>query len=1073
MKSSKQLLYGFAYAVTSLWQKRKLLLLALFLFSFLLPGFSQTPTPVVVTGSVRDSSGTGMAGVTVTEKGTQNATSTGGDGTFSIPVAGPKSVLVFSSVGFSQKEVTVGNKTSITVALESSNSDLSEVVVVGFGSRKKESLTGAISTVTAKDLERVHGGSTVSTTLAGKLPGVTFRMPDGRPGASANIQIRNMGAPLYVIDGIQQDAGQFNNLAPNDIESITVLKDASAAIYGVRAANGVVVVTTKRGVTGRNNVNIDAYAGWQSWFRFPKVLTSSYDYMYYRAESEVNRFGSTGITKSELDKYQQGEASGAAYRSFNWRDYILGSPAPQNSINVNINGGSEKVNYYVSATNLFQASMLGDEYKFNRSNIQSNVTAKLATGLRVGMDINGRVETRKNPGVPGGDDYFLARLGVLRNTPRERPYANDNPAYLNDMGEHLESNYAFLNEAISGALKSEWRVLQTNFNAEWQIPGVTGLTLKGVYSYYIADLQSNNQEYTYKAYTYIPASGNTPEEYRATGGSTNPWRDREQIKQINRTLQGQVNYNNTFGEHAVGATFAAERLDNHRRRNWLHASPVSNNLPLIYFPTMDQYQDSDEKQARIGYIGRVTYSYSNKYFLEASARRDASYLFAPDKRVGYFPGVSAGWRITSEPFMQDLLEGDVLTDVKIRASYGELGDDNPNNNPIVAPYAYLEGYNYNQGTAIIDGNALIVSRDKGIPITNISWLKSKITDIGVDFSLFRGKLTGSYDYFYRKRTGLLGSKNDVIVPLEIGYTLPPENINSDAQYGQEFSLAYNGNVGEVAFNVGGNISYTRSKFLESYNPIFFNSWDQYRNSAEGRFARIEWGYIVDGQFGSIDEINSHPVDNDGQGNRTLLPGDLKYQDVNGDNRIDAYDQRPIGFGYGQQPNVNFGFTIGVRYKNFDFNADFSGASGYTWFQNWETRWAFQNNGNLNTIFKDRWHTTDPLDKTSAWVPGRYPANRYNVQFGHSNYEMRGQRNNSYWMHNVSQVRARTVQLGYSIPTDVLQKVRIQRARVYFNAYNLFSIDNLQEFDVDPEVVDDNGIQFPQNRVLNIGINLTF
>ncbi len=256
----------------------------------------------------------------------------------------------------------------------------------------------------------------------------------------------------------------------------------------------------------------------------------------------------------------------------------------------------------------------------------------------------------------------------------------------------------------------------------------------------------NNQEYTYKAYTYIPASGSTPEEYRATGGSTNPWREREQIKQINTTGQLQVNYNNTFGEHTIGATLVAERLQNHRRRNWLHASPVSNNLPLIYFPTMDQYQDSDEKQSRIGYIGRITYSFSNRYFLEASARRDASYLFAPGKRVGYFPGVSAGWRITDEPFMKKLLSrSNVLTDLKLRASYGELGDDNPNNNPIVAPYAYLEGYNYNQGTAIIDGTPIIVSRDKGIPITNISWLKSKITDIGLDFSLFRGKLTGTID----------------------------------------------------------------------------------------------------------------------------------------------------------------------------------------------------------------------------------------------------------------------------------------------------------------------------------------
>lgn len=642
--TTKHYPFGIAVSAFGLRQNQRIFFLVFLLFAFWAPGFSQDDTKIAVSGVVKDSIGAPLAQVSVLERGTKNAVITGNDGAFAITVANANSVLVISSVGYSSQEIRVGNQKSISISLLQAPTGLQEVVVIGYGSQKKGSLTGAIATVTSKDLDRVHGGATVSSGLAGKLPGVTFRMPDGRPGASATIQIRNMGRPLYVIDGIQQDEGQFNNLAPNDVASITVLKDASAAIYGVRAANGVVVVTTKRGAAGRNNINVDAYAGYQYWFRFPKVLSNSYDYMFYRAESEVNRnifntnaAARTNITQAELDLYKQGEGAGLAYRSFNWRDYILDKPAPQNSVNVNISGGTDKVNYYVSGTNLSQKSNLGREYRFNRSNIQSNVNAKLATGLRVGMDVNGRVETRQNPGVPGGDDYFLSRLAILRNTPRERPYANDNPEYLNDLGEHLESNYAFLSEKISGKLKNEWRVLQTNFNAEWQIPWVQGLTVKGIYSYYVADLQHNNQEYTYRAYTYKPASGSTPEEYAATGGSTNPWRDREQIKIINKNVQGQVSYNNTFGEHTVGAVVVAERLDNHRRRNWLHASPISNNLPLIYFPTMDQYVDEDARETRIGYIGRITYSFSNRYFFEASARRDASYLFAPGKRVGYFP----------------------------------------------------------------------------------------------------------------------------------------------------------------------------------------------------------------------------------------------------------------------------------------------------------------------------------------------------------------------------------------------------------------------------------------------------
>ncbi|HMI63128.1 MAG TPA: hypothetical protein VK518_19560, partial [Puia sp.] len=338
-----------------------------------------------------------------------------------------------------------------------------------------------------------------------------------------------------------------------------------------------------------------------------------------------------------------------------------------------------------------------------------------------------------------------------------------------------------------------------------------------------------------------------------------------------------------------------------------------------------------------------------------------------------------------------------------------------------------------------------------------------------DFSLLNGRLTGTVDYFYRKRTGLVGPKNDVVVPVELGYTLPPENTNSDAQYGEELSLNYNGRIGTFSFNVGGNISFTRSKFLRSYNPVFNNSLDQYRNSREGRYQNLDWGYTVVGQFKSMAEIQGYKVDIDGQGNRTLLPGDLIYKDFNGDGKIDGNDDRPLGFGYGTQPNVNFGFTIGAAYKGFDFHADFSGAGGYTWYQNWEQRWAFQNNGNMNAIFKDRWHRKDPFDLNSEWIAGKYPANRYNVGNGHSDYS----HNSTFWLHNVRYIRARTIELGYTIPGHLLTKVKIQRARLYLNAYNLFTIDNLRQYGVDPETVDDNGLQFPQNRVVNGGVNLTF
>jgi TonB-linked SusC/RagA family outer membrane protein len=1012
-----------------------------------------------ITGTVKEESGTPLPGVSIILKGTQTGASSDTDGKFSLTVPNGEATLVLSFVGFLSREIVVSSSQSIVdVALKVDDKALEEVVVVGYGTQKKESLTGAIATVTSKDLERVHGGSTVSSGLAGKIPGVTFRMPDGRPGASANIQIRNMGNPLYVIDGIQQDAAQFNNIAPNDVESITVLKDASAAIYGVRAANGVVVVTTKRGKNGtKNTVNLDAYTGWQNWSRFPNVVNDSYQWMAGRAEAEMNQFGRTNITQAELDKYKAGTEYG--YQSFNWKDYIVKGNSPLYSLNLNMTGGSDKISYYISATRLSQNSVLGREFTFERSNIQSNVDAKITDNLKVGVQINGRIEVRDNPGIPGGDDYWLPRFAILRNRPFERPYANDNPDYLNDI-KHNETNWAYNNKKLGGYQTDIWRVLQSNMNAEYKIPGVKGLVAKGMYSYYIADQVMNGHEYTYKAYTYNPQD----ETYNVTGGSTNPWRERRTRKIIRNVYQGQLNYNNTFGKNTFGATFVAERQEERDQEQWVHSVPSTNVLPLVYFANMDTYNDKDNQLARIGYIGRINYDYAGKYYIEASARRDASWKFAPDRRVGYFPSASAGWRVTEEQFVKNLIgERSILDDLKIRASYGVLGDDDIG----IGPYDYLPGYNYNQGNAILSGNAVVTSRDKGQIVNNISWFKSKIFDVGADFSLLGTKLVGTVDYFHRLRTGLRGRKYDLLVPSELGYTLPEENVNSDSQRGWEGSLTYNSKAGDVSYSVGGNVSFARSKFEQSYRPIFNNSLDQYRNSSEGRYNNIFWGYETIGQFQSQQQINEYAVNIDGQGNRTLLPGDLIYKDINGDNMINGEDMRPIGYTESGQPNINFGLNFAVSWKGFSFNADFSGGGMYSWNQNWEQRWAYQNDGALNSIFLDRWHRKDIFDLNSEWVPGKYPALRYN-DGGHSNYN----KNSTFWLHNVKYIRARTIEFGYSLPKSVLEKIKMQRARVYINGYNLFSIDNLKEFGVDPEIADGNGLQYPQNKFVNVGVSLS-
>ena len=1042
---------------------RNSILLLLLVFSS--PAFSQSG-PIKVTGTVKDSTGSALPNVTVYEKGTRNGTLSTPEGVFTINVKAG-AVLVITMVGFKTQEIAVGDRTNIQVTLSTSATDLTDVVIVGYGATKRKSLTNAIATISAADIGNVRGGSTTSSTLAGKVPGVSFRMPDGRPGASANIQIRNLGNPLYVIDGVQQDAGQFNNIAANDIESISFLKDAAAAIYGVRAANGVVVVQTKRGRAGaRSSINLDASTGMQNWTRFINPLTNSYDYMSLKAEAEMNKFLpvganpiTTNITPAELEKYKAGTEYG--YQSFNWRDFIVKGNAPLNVYNLNFTGGTENVTYYVSATRTFQNSVLGREYKFTRTNIQSNVSAKVANGLKVGANVNGRIETRENPGVPTGDDYWQARFAIIRNTPLERPYANDNPNYLNDI-KHNETNWGYLNYKHAGRYKEDWRVMQINLDGEWDIPGVKGLKLTGLYSYYLADQLLNNHEYTYDTYTYNPVD----EKYTRTGGSINPWRERRQRKVINQTSQIRLSYDRDFGKHSVSAMIVSERLQSQNLENWIHAVPTSNLLPLIYFATSDTYTDIDTRQARTGIAARINYTYGNKYFLEGIMRRDASYLFAPGYRIGYFPSVSAGWRITEEPFAKNLLGNTkVLSDLKFRGSYGILGDDGDALG--LAAFSYVGGYNYNVGLSILDGVPVIGAEDRGVPFTNITWLKSSMFDVGFDFSLFNGKLSGTYDYFYRKRTGLRDTKIDRLIPSELGYGLPNENLNSDARFGHEFSLGYNGNAGEVKYRIGGNISYSRERFLTAYRRVFFNSVDQYYTSDLNRLRGFVFGFENIGQFTSQEQINSYPVNIDGQGNRTLLPGDLIYKDVDGDGRITDNDRRPIGWATGSQPNVSIGLQFGATWKGFDFTADFSGATQYTWFQENELKNPFQNDGNVSKIFLDRWHRADPFDRNSAWIPGKYPAVRYN-EGGHSNT-----RPSSFWAHNITYIRARTIELGYTIPVSLVSRAKMQRARFYVNTFNLFSIDNVKDYDIDPEVNDTNGLQYPQNKVINFGVNLSF
>ncbi len=1012
-----------------------------------------------IKGTVRNQQGEPLQGVTILPKSNSNSgTVSDIDGNFTLQVNSSNEIIVFRNIGYITQEIPVSTQ-PMNVVLVASDDNLEEVVVVGYGTQKKESLTGAISTVTSKDLSR-SVAATTSGALVGKIAGVNSRMPDGRPGASTSINIRNMGTPLYVIDGVQKDEGQFNNLDFNDIESISVLKDASAAIYGVRAANGVVVVTTKKGARGdRNEFNINSYYGWQSMFRFPRPASAATYVKSYIQSDAILGIPNPQYTPDDLAKWEQGTEKN--YRPWDWYDYIL-ETSPQKYISGNVSGGSEKINYYLSAGHLNQASIIRNYGGFKRTNVQLNIEANVSEKLKIGGNLNGRIEKRRQPGVPGADDTWQALFAIYRNLPTARPYANDNPLYPARTASNTETNFAMLNYDLSGEFKDTWRVMQLNFNAEYKIND--HLKLNGLMGYYLANRWMDNQEFTYKLYGYDEAT----DTYPVVFSMDNPWRERDirMIEELN--YQGTLTYNRSFEDHHFNAVFAAEAIQRDTPRFWAHDRPASNALSLMYFQTMDQFDDfGNDTQARAGFAGRINYDFAQKYLLEIAARYDGSWKFPQDSRWGLFPSVSAGWRISQENFWKDSNFGSKFSDFKIRGSYGVLGDDNLDPWNYFA-FGFMPGYTYKQGGSAIGGNYVVGAQPRGLPVTTLSWIRANTFDVGIDFSLFGGKLNGTLDYFNRKRTGLPASRYDVLLPVEVGFGLPYENLNSDMHRGVDGSIMWTSSMKDFRYNIGGNFTFARQIDGQQYKPRFGNAYDQYRNSILDRYAFLNWGYESLGQFQSWDEIRNYDVDNDGQGNTSLRPGDIKYNDVNGDKVINGLDQRPIGYRQGGLPYLNFALNLGFGYKGFDIAADFTGASFASYRANWEGMLPFHDGGNNAAYYmENQWMLSDITDPNSELIPGKFPTLIRGNQ-NHSNYW-----HSDFWVMNVTYLKLRNLQLGYTLPSQLTERWGFKNIRVFSMVQNVFSIDNLGKMKIDPEITAESGVQYPTNRVINVGLNLTF
>lgn len=1044
-----------------------------------------------IAGQVTNVSGDPLIGVSVRIEGKQAGCITDMDGRFSLTVA-DGDVLELSYVGYLKKRVKTDGRQFLEIRLEEDQELLEEIVVVGYGTKRRGSIAAAVSTIQSKDLARTTT-STLSGALVGKVAGVTSRQKSGTPGSGTSIQIRNFGTPLYVIDGIIKDEGQFNNLDVNDIENISVLKDGAAAIYGVKAANGVVLVTTKNG--GKNqkpSVTAEFNYSWQQWTSYPELL-DAYEWQFanYMKEANLGTLSvAPDVARAELEKWRTGyynPTTGEDYRGYDWVDQFVSRAAPQSYLHVSLTGGGDRTTYYLSVSNVDQDAVFKD-YNFQRTNIQSNFTMDVTDRLKVGFRLNGRLENRTNPGLPGTDDYANARSAIFKLSPIYRPYANDNPGYLNCVPGAEGYNIAAYTNDIAGKKEDRWTVVEANWDADWQTP-IEGLSAKALFSYWVARNDVDNLEKGWREYTYDPAADTYTVGYdKSATGET--WMERYSRNVTDLSGQFLLNFDRTFaGAHHVTGVggFEFYKRTDHSLNAQQH--PVENEFINIMGTSANNLMtESKYTSTTASGIFRAGYDYAGRYIFDFSARYDGSWKFPKGKRWGFFPSFSVAWRISEEAFFKQSPVSGWFSNLKLRASYGMLGDDNLGT--LYPDFAFKEGYTYYSGSTLMPddpftqsgGKKVVGSAPKGIPVTTLSWMKVKMMNVGIDVGFFDNRLTGEFDLFKRERDGIPGTPDNILFPLETGLSTLPENMNSDMTVGMDAFVKWNDRVGDFRYNVGVNVTFARQKTGKRNGEIFFNAWDKYRYAQNDRWANVVqvqgvWMWEDIGRFETQEEIDNYPINLDGQNNTTIRPGDVILKDVNGDGIIDSYDERPHAYAgqdfawdstYGNKnPLTSLGINLGFEWKGIDFAADLAGGFKNTYVIDWDLKWGVGRTTNgFRYVNMDVWRHEDIFDPKSPWIPGKFPALRGQESFTGKWY-------NTFWTREVNYMRLRNLVIGYSLPQSWIRKAGMEQLRIYFQGTNLFCLSSLSDFGFDPEVSTCDGLDYPQHRVYTIGLSVRF
>ncbi len=1040
-------------------QYKILTLLFVFQMSFALAS-SQTQN-IEIKGTVTEA-GDPIPGVNVFIKGTTQGTITDINGVYRIAAPDNNTVLVFSFIGYRTEEILVGERTTINVELQSDIQSLDEVVVTGYGTNKRKNLTSAVAQIDGKDIKTTQATS-IAQKLAGKVAGLNIRQNTGEPGSYNNsINIRGFGQPIFVIDGIiRNNAADFQRLSSEDIESVTVLKDASAAIYGINAANGVIIVTTKQGKEGKVKFTYSGVAGFSSPTGVPE-MANAVEYLEMR--NDANLFGGLGpfIEQSELDKWRQ---SLPGYQSTNWHDETFLSHSFRQEHNISASGGTEKVTYHINLGYVDDGSILqSKDLNYKRFNFRSNLTAKLTDNFTTHIRVSGFTDNKETT-TGNGLQFPGVWQASVASLPTHSPYANNNPLYLNRvMDGYTQNPVALAQKDLTGYGRYDNQIIQTSFDLVYDAPFLEGLQFKALGAYDQNHNQNKGIQKDFNLYDYDAEN----DKYVPTRFSFPPRISSYSNYDYTLSFQAHIRYKKTIAEkHNLGAFFVYEVRE--RKRTYLGL-----NKEYDFF-TNDQidYAANNDKQTTFGneeherfmsYISRINYDYLGKYLIELTARYDGSYRYSPEQRWGLFPVISGGWRISEEPFIKENVSW--ISNLKLRASYGTSGQD------AGAPFQYIPGYTVSGGGywEFVDGVETGGVQSPAIVNNNLTWMESKTLDLGIDIGLFQNKVSLIADVYNRDRTGLLASRL-VSLPNTFGGIMPQENLNSDRVRGIEFSFTYQDRIGLFNYSISGNVNYARYKTVDWEEAEYASSMDKYKRGMQDRLLGAFWMYNYTGQYQDEEDVLNSPLQG-GTSYYKNLPGDFKYEDVDGNGVIDGNDIQPLTFD--QDPKTYYGLTIACSWRGIDMNMLFQGAANFTARYNNIYSTMFYLDANLPSYFYDRWHKADPTDLNSEWIAGEWPASRLDKDIAPMMYT-----ESNKWHRNASYLRLKNVELGYSIPKLITQKIGLERVRIFVSGTNLYTWTDPFLRPFDPESTthslwgESTGFTYPIMGTYSIGLNVNF